>query len=41
MSRGAKKQAAAELEAYLKMAPTAPDADKLKEKIRELKESNQ
>ena len=41
MSRGAKKQAAAELEAYLKVAPTAPDAEKLREKIRELKESNQ
>lgn len=40
MSRGAKKQAAAELEAYVKVAPTAPDAEKLKEKIRELKESN-
>lgn len=41
MSRGTKKQAAAELEAYLKVAPNAPDAEKLKEKIRELKESNQ
>ena len=41
MSRGAKKQAAAELEAYLKLAPTAPDAEKLREKIKELKESNQ
>lgn len=40
-SRGAKKQAAAELEAYLKLAPTAPDAEKLRERIRELKESNQ
>jgi len=39
-SRGAKKQAAEELEAYLKMAPNAPDAEKLKEKIRELRESN-
>ena len=41
MSRGAKKQAAAELEAYLKLAPTAPDAEKLREKIKELKVSNQ
>jgi tetratricopeptide (TPR) repeat protein len=41
ISRGAKKQAATELEAYLKMAPTAPDADKLKAKLRELKEANQ
>lgn len=41
VSRGAKKQAAAELEAYLKLAPNAPDAQKLKEKIRELKESNE
>jgi tetratricopeptide (TPR) repeat protein len=39
-SRGAKKQAAAELEAYLKLAPDTPDAEKLKEKIRELKEPN-
>lgn len=40
-SRGAKKQAADELEAYLKLAPDAPDAEKLKEMIRQLKESNQ
>lgn len=39
-SRGAKKQAADELEAYLKLAPNAPDAEKLKEKIRQLRESN-
>jgi cytochrome c-type biogenesis protein CcmH/NrfG len=39
-SRGDKKQAAAALEAYLKLAPDAPDAEKLKEKIRELKEPN-
>lgn len=39
-SRGAKKQAAAELEAYLKLAPDAPDAQKLKDTIRQLKESN-
>lgn len=39
-SRGDKKQAAAELEAYLKLAPDAPDAEKLKEKIKELKEPN-
>jgi len=38
-SRGDKKQAAAELEAYLKLAPDAPDAEKLKDKIRELKSS--
>lgn len=36
-SRGEKKQAASELEAYLKVAPDAPDAEKLREKIRELK----
>ena len=40
-SRGAKKQAAEELEAYLKLAPNAPDAEKLKDKIRQLKESNE
>jgi tetratricopeptide (TPR) repeat protein len=40
-SRGSKKQAAGELEAYLKMAPNAPDAEKLKDKIRQLKESNE
>ncbi|MEO8435586.1 MAG: tetratricopeptide repeat protein [Pyrinomonadaceae bacterium] len=38
-SRGAKKQAADELEAYLKVAPNTPDAEKLKDKIRELRES--
>ncbi len=41
VSRGAKKQAAEELEAYLKLAPNAPDAEKLKDKIRQLKESNE
>jgi tetratricopeptide (TPR) repeat protein len=41
VSRGAKKQAAAELEAYLKLWPDAPDAAKLRDKIRELKESNE
>jgi tetratricopeptide (TPR) repeat protein len=40
-SRGAKKQAADELEAYLKLAPDAPDAEKLKDMIRKLKESNE
>jgi tetratricopeptide (TPR) repeat protein len=39
-SRGARKQAADELEAYLKLAPNAPDAEKLKDKIRQLKEPN-
>jgi Flp pilus assembly protein TadD len=39
-NRGNKKLAAEELEAYLKLAPTAPDAEKLKEKIRELRETN-
>ena len=38
-SRGDKKQAASELEEYLKLAPDAPDAEKLKDKIRELKAS--
>jgi Flp pilus assembly protein TadD len=40
-SRGARKQAADELEAYLKLAPETPDAEKLKDKIRQLRESNQ
>ena len=39
-SRGAKKQAADELEAYLKLAPNAPDAQKLRERIQQLKGSN-
>ena len=39
-SRGAKKQAAIELETYLKLAPNAPDAPKLLEMIKQYKESN-
>jgi len=39
-SRGAKKEAADELETYLKLAPSTPDADQLREKIRQLRESN-
>ena len=39
-SRGANKQAADQLEIYLKLAPDVPDAEKLKEKIRQLRESN-
>ena len=39
-SWGAKKQAADQLEAYLKLAPDAPDAEKLKETIRKLREAN-
>jgi regulator of sirC expression with transglutaminase-like and TPR domain len=35
-----KEKAADELEAYLKLAPDAPDAAKLKDMIRQLKESN-
>ncbi len=38
--RGDKKQAAGELEAYLKLTPDAPDADKLKDMIRQLRASN-
>ena len=37
-SRGNKTQAAAELEAYLKVATDAPDAEQLREMIRKLKE---
>jgi Flp pilus assembly protein TadD len=40
-SRGAKKEAADELETYLKLAPNTPDAEKLKEQIRKLRETNQ
>ena len=40
-SRGATKQAADQLEAYLKLAPDARDAEKLKDKIRQLRESNE
>ena len=40
-SRGANKQAAEQLEAYLKLAPNAPDAEKLRDKIRELRASNE
>jgi tetratricopeptide (TPR) repeat protein len=40
MSRGAKQKAVEQLETYLKLTPDAPDADKLKESIRKLKESN-
>ena len=40
-SRGAKKQAADELETYLKLAPDAPDAENLKAMIRQLKQSNE
>jgi len=40
-SRGDKKQAADQLETYLKLAPNVPDADQLREKIRQLRESNQ
>ena len=39
-SRGAKQQAAAELEIYLKLAPDTPDAEKLKEMLQRLKEPN-
>jgi tetratricopeptide (TPR) repeat protein len=39
-TRGDKKQAADQLETYLKVAPNAPDAEKLREKIRQLRESN-
>ena len=38
-SRGAKKQAAKELETYLKLAPDTADADQIKQMIRQLKEN--
>lgn len=40
-SKGEKKRAADELENYLKLAPTTPDAEKLKDQIRKLRESEQ
>jgi tetratricopeptide (TPR) repeat protein len=40
-AKGSKKRAADELEAYLKLAPTTPDAEKLKDQIRKLRESGQ
>ena len=39
--RGAKAQAAGELETYLKLTPDAPDAENLKEMIRKLKAVNE
>ena len=38
-SRGAKKQAAQELQTYLKLAPDTQDAEQLREMIRRLKEN--
>ena len=40
-SKGSKKKAADELEAYLKLAPNTPDAEKLKAQIQKLRESDQ
>ncbi len=40
-SRGAKKEAVGELEAYLALVPDTPDAEKLKDMIRKLKEPNE
>ena len=40
-AKGSKKKAADELDAYLKLAPTTPDAEKLKDQIRKLREENQ
>ena len=39
-SRGAKQQAADQLDAYLKLAPNAPDAQKLKDKLQQLRQPN-
>jgi regulator of sirC expression with transglutaminase-like and TPR domain len=36
-SKGERKKAAEELEMYLKAAPTAPDSDRLKATIKQLK----
>ena len=40
-SRGDKKQAIVELEAYLKLNPTAPDAEQLRKALEQLKSSPQ
>ena len=40
-SKGEKKRAADELETYLKLSPTTPDAEKLKDQIRKLRETEQ
>lgn len=40
-AKGNKKKAADELDAYLKLAPTTPDAEKIKDQIRRLREENQ
>ena len=40
-AKGSKKKAADELDAYLKLAPTTPDAEKIKDQIRRLREENQ
>ena len=40
-ARGDKKQAADHLETYLTLAPNVPDAEKLRDKIRQLREPNQ
>jgi regulator of sirC expression with transglutaminase-like and TPR domain len=39
-SRGANKQAADQLDAYLKLVPNTPDAQQLRDKLRQLRESN-
>jgi tetratricopeptide (TPR) repeat protein len=39
-AKGSKKKAADSLDAYLKLAPTTPDAEKLKDQIRKLREEN-
>ena len=39
-SRGASQKAADQLDAYLKLAPNTPDAQQLKDKIKQLRESN-
>ena len=40
-AKGSKKRAADELETYLKLTPNTPDAEKLKDQIRKLRESDQ
>lgn len=40
-SKGDKKKAADELDTYLKLAPNTPDAEKLKDQIRKLRESEE
>jgi regulator of sirC expression with transglutaminase-like and TPR domain len=40
-SRGDKKRAADNIESYLRLAPTAPDAEKLRSTLKQLRETGE